>query len=98
MEWLLIALAAGGSGLIARRWQRRRALAAETGAELEGVRRLAEEDVTVLGEQLRRLDAEVAGRQLDEAARVDYQTALDAYEAAGRAAPRISAPDEVSKV
>lgn len=98
MEWVLIALAVGASGLIGRRWQRRRALAAESRAELEGVRRLAEEDVTVLGEQLRRLDAEVAGRQLDDAARVDYQTALDAYESAGRAAPRISAPDEVSKV
>lgn len=98
MEWLLIALLAGGSGLIGRRWHRRRALAAESREELEGVRRLAEEDVTVLGEQLRRLDAQVAGRPLDDAARVDYQTALDAYESAGRAAPRISAPDEVSTV
>ena len=98
MEWLLIALAVGGSGLIGRRWQRRRALAAESRAELDGVRRLAEEDVTVLGEQLRRLDAEVAGRELDDAAHADYQTALDAYESAGRAAPRISAPDEVSRV
>ncbi|WP_459968369.1 hypothetical protein [Nocardioides pyridinolyticus] len=99
MEWVLLALAvAGGSGWVGRRWRSRRADAAESRAELEGVRRLAEEDVTVLGEQLRRLDAEVAGRPLDDAARVDYQTALDAYESAGRAAPRIAAPDEVSKV
>jgi hypothetical protein len=98
MEWVLIALALGGTGLVGRRWQRRRALAAESKEELEGVRRLAEEDVTVLGEQLRRLDAEVAGRRLDDAARVDYQTALDAYESAGRTAPRISTPDEISKV
>ena len=55
MEWLLIALALGGTGLVGRSWQRRRALAAES-REVEGVRRLAEEDVTVLGEQLRRLE------------------------------------------
>jgi uncharacterized membrane protein YgcG len=98
MEWLLIALAVGGAGIVGRRWQRRRALVALSKSELEGVRRLAEEDVTVLGEQLRRLDAEVADRTLDEAARVDYQTALDAYESAGRAAPRIKTPEEISKV
>jgi hypothetical protein len=98
VEWLLIALAAGGAGLIGRRWQRRRARAAISQAELEGVLRLAGEDVTVLGEQLRALDAEVAGSVLDDAARADYQTALDAYESAGRAVPRISTPDEISKV
>ena len=98
MEWLVIALAVGGAGWAGVHWQRSRALAAGTREELEGVRRLAEEDVTVLGEQLRRLDAEVAGRPLDDAARVDYQTALDAYESAGRAAPRIGTPEEISMV
>jgi uncharacterized membrane protein YgcG len=99
MEWVLIALVVGGAGLAGgRRWQRSREQAAETRSELEGVRRLAEEDVTVLGEQLRRLDAEVAGRPLDDAARADYQTALDAYESAGRSAPRIGTPEEISRV
>ena len=53
-------------------------------AVLAGARTLCEEDVTLLGEQLRRLDAESADQPLDEAARVDYQAALDAYEAAHR--------------
>jgi hypothetical protein len=66
--------------------------------ELEGVRRLADEDVTYLGEQLQRLDAEVAGHQLDEATRIDYQKALDAYEHAQRAVPRITSADEISKI
>src|SRR5215216_735292 len=98
MEWLLIALAVGGGGLVARRWSRRRALLAEQQEELRGVRLLAEEDITILGEQLQRLGAEVAGRKLDEPTRVDYQTALDAYESARRDAPRIRTSDEISKV
>jgi hypothetical protein len=57
---------------------------------------LAGEDVTLLGEQLRRLDAEVA--QLDEDARRDYQVALDAYESAQRAVPRLTSTDQVSTV
>ena len=98
MEWLIIVLAVGGTGFVGRRLVHRRALRAETKEELEGVRRLAEEDVTVLGEQLRRLDAAVEGRELDDAARVDYQTALDAYESAGRLVPRLRTSDEISKV
>ena len=98
MEWLLIALVAGGGGLLTKRWTDRRAHRRDELAELEGVRRLADEDVTYLGEQLQRLDHEVAGRELDEAARVDYQTALDAYESAQRAVTRISTADEISTV
>ena len=81
MEWLIIAaLAAGGGVLGGRTWRgrrRERELALEHTEELEAVRSLADEDVTVLGEQLQRLDAQVAG-PLDEAARLDYQAALDA--------------------
>jgi hypothetical protein len=98
MEWLLIALAVGGGALVARRWSQRRALLAEQQQELDGVRRLAEEDVTILGEQLQRLGVEVAGQELDEPTRIDYKTALDAYESAQRDAPRIRAADEISKV
>lgn len=98
MEWLLIALALGGGGWAASRWRDRRALQTAQQEELEGVRRLAEEDVTVLGEQLRRLDAEVQGHELDDATRLDYQTALDAYESAQRAVPRIVSADELSQV
>ena len=98
MEWLLLLVAAGGGGLVAKRWRSRMTLRAEEAAELEGIRQLADEDVTFLGEQLQRLDEEVQGHMLDTATRVDYQAALDAYETAQRAVPRIRRADDVSKI
>jgi hypothetical protein len=98
VEWLLLLVVAGGGGLAAKRWLSRRTLGREELAELQGIRQLADEDVTYLGEQLRRLDDEVKGRELDAATRADYQTALDAYEAARRIVARIRSADEVSKV
>ncbi|HLK94309.1 MAG TPA: hypothetical protein VK365_01040 [Nocardioidaceae bacterium] len=99
MEWfLLAALTTGGGGYLARRWRANVARRREQQTELEGVRHLAEEDVTLLGEQLQRLDREVEGRALDEAARLDYQKALDSYESAQRAIPRIRGADEISTI
>jgi len=99
MEWLLIALAAGGgAGFATKRWRKRSMMRRQELEELAGVRKLADEDVTLLGEQLQRLDAEVAGRELDEPTRIDYQSALDAYESAERAVPRIRSVDEISKI
>ena len=97
MEWLLLVVA-GGGGLAVKRWRSRRVLRSQELAELEGVRQLAGEDVTFLGEQLQRLDEEVKGHQLDTATRVDYQAALDAYETAQRTVPRIRRPDDVSTI
>ena len=102
MEWLIVAVLAAAGGALGRRtWRgrgRRRELALEQAQELETARTLADEDVTVLGEQLRRLDAEVAGHPLDEAARLDYQAALDAYESAQRAVPAMRSVEEVTRV
>lgn len=98
MEWLLIALAAGGGGFFVRKVRARASRRQEAATDLEGVRRLADEDVTFLGEQLQRLDGEVAGAELDEATKVYYQTALDSYETAQRAVPRLRSPEEVSTV
>ena len=97
MEWLLL-LVAGGGGLGAKRWRSQRALRNRELAELEGIRHLADEDVTVLGEELQRLDEEVKGHELDTATRVDYQAALDAYEAAQRTVPRILRADDISTI
>jgi hypothetical protein len=98
MEWLLLVLVAGGGGLAGKRWRDRRAQRREDQEELEGVRQLADEDVTFLGEQLQRLDQEVRGHDLDTATRIDYQTALDAYETAQRTVPAIRRADDVSKI
>ena len=98
MEWLVMLVLAGGGAFGAQRWRGRVVGRRQRREELEAVRTLADEDVTFLGEQLQRLDAEVAGRALDEAARLDYQRALDAYEAAQRLVPRLEEAEEVSKV
>lgn len=91
--------AAGGAGAYAA--QRLRATRAERrgeAAELEQVRRVADEDVTVFGEQLRRLGEHVSEVDLDGQAREDYQVALDAYEHAKREVPRIDRFDQVSSL
>jgi hypothetical protein len=94
---LVLALLAGGAAVAGGRWWwDRRAHRQEDAVELDGVRALADEDVTLLGEELHRLDAEVG--RLGPEGRADYQRALDAYESAQRLVPRLSSADEVSKV
>jgi hypothetical protein len=96
MEWIvLLVLGAGAAAGAGRRITRRRR---EGRAELDGVRRLAEEDVTVFGEQLQRLDEVVGDHPLDADARRDYQVALDAYESAQRTAEKLDDPAQVSAV
>ncbi|HEY5832666.1 hypothetical protein [Streptomyces sp.] len=98
MEWLLLLLVAGGGGLAARQMLGRRSHHREEVEELDGIRQLADEDVTYLGEQLQRLDAQVAGQPLGADAQLDYQAALDAYETARREVPRIRKAEDVSTV
>jgi hypothetical protein len=99
MEWLLLALAAGGAATwTARRLSSLRADRREQAVVLDQMRRLGDEDVTVFGEQLQRLDRTLAGRPLDPSAQHDYQTALDAYERGKWDAPRMQHPDEISRL
>jgi hypothetical protein len=95
---LLIVLALGALvvALVVKANQRK--AVARKNAQLEPVKKLAFEDVTALGEELQRLDLELAGRQLDEGERADYQRALDAYESAKTAADRMAQPDDVRHV
>ena len=67
-------------------------------AELEPVKKLVFEDITVLGVELQELDLEMAGRELDTGMNADYQRALDAYEAAKYAGDRLTEPDQVKHV
>jgi uncharacterized membrane protein YgcG len=98
MEWLLAALGGGGVVLLGRYvWDRRNARRGDA-EELAEIRRLADEDITLLGEELGRLDARVTGRELDVDARVDFQVALDSYEAAQRAVKGIRTAEGISAV
>jgi hypothetical protein len=99
MEWLILALAAGGSvTYAARRATAGRVERREQAELLDQMRRLAGEDVTVFGEQLQRLDQTVAGMVLAADAQHDYQVALDAYERGTWDAPRMQHPDEISRL
>lgn len=66
--------------------------------EMASVQRAADEDVTVLGEELQQLDLELAGRQLDEATRDDYGRALDAYDAAKQSVEAVTHPEHIRHV
>ncbi|MGH3360171.1 MAG: hypothetical protein ACRDO7_15320 [Nocardioidaceae bacterium] len=98
--FLVFAAIIVGLVLVARRAKAaaevRRAEEAER--KLAPVKRLADEDVTALGEELQDLDLAMAGRELDEGERADYQRALDAYESAKEAVTAIKQPDDVKHV
>ena len=59
---------------------------------------LVGEDVTAFGEQLTDLHLETLGDQLDEAARHDYQRALDLYDDAKLALDRSETADQVFEI
>ncbi|MEJ7755260.1 MAG: hypothetical protein WKF83_02020 [Nocardioidaceae bacterium] len=67
-------------------------------AELASVKRVVDEDITALGEQLQGLDIDLLGRELDEGERADYQRGLDAYESAKSAIDDVTAPDAIRHV
>lgn len=99
MEWILAVLAAGGVSTVGwRRIATRRADRAQKAEDLDVARTMADEDTTLLGEQLQRLGADSPVADMDEATRLDYGAALDAYESAKRAVPRLRSADEVSTV
>ena len=103
MEWFLAGLATAlGAGsaciVILRRHAAREQQRRLDAHQLAGVRAMADEDTTLLGEQLQRLGDDHAVSAMDSATRTDYQTALDAYEAAKLAVPRLTSGNEVSSV
>lgn len=94
---VLVIVALGAAFLIAGRRSKQRALSRRD-AELSPVRKLAFEDITAFGEDLRGLDSEVSGRELDEGAKADYRRALDAYESAKLASDSIVQPDDIRHI
>jgi hypothetical protein len=67
-------------------------------AELESVKRTADEDITKFGEELRDLDLDMVGKDLGDGARQDYQRALDSYESAKAAVVAVTQADEIKHV
>jgi hypothetical protein len=67
-------------------------------SDLEGIRRVADEDVTRFGEELQRLDTDLLVDAIDEPTRQDYQRALDSYESAKESMARVTVPEDVRHV
>ncbi len=95
---VLIVLAVIAGALLVRHRNQQHQLAARTEEDLAKVRQTAEEDVTRYGEELQALDVDAAGRDLDEAARQDYQRALDCYEQAKESLDAVRKPEEIRHV
>ena len=101
MDILLVLLVIGAAVYLYQRQAsatRERALGERREADLAAVRKVAEEDVTRFGEELQRLDTEVLTTSLDEAARQDYQRALDSYESAKESLGLVTRSDEITHV
>jgi hypothetical protein len=97
---IVVAVVLGGVGLYRRTAvnQRQAAEQAALETQLSTSRRAADEDVTKFGEELQRLDSDVAGHALDEAMQQDYQRALDAYEDSKTSLAAVTKPDEIRHV
>ncbi|HEY5820817.1 MAG TPA: hypothetical protein VIT20_02495 [Propionibacteriaceae bacterium] len=97
---LLLAIVGGGVGLYRRHAVRQRQTQEQAALEnqLTTSKRAADEDVTKFGEELQRLDSDVAGHALDEPMQQDYQRALDAYEDSKSSLDAVTKPDEIRHV
>jgi hypothetical protein len=97
---VLVVVVGGGVALYRRHATREREAAeqAQLETQLSTSKRAADEDVTKFGEELQRLDSDVAGKPLDEAMQQDYQRALDAYDDAKMSLAAVSRPEEIRHV
>jgi hypothetical protein len=97
---IVTALIVGGVALYRRHaiQQRHAEKQAALETQLSTSKRAADEDVTKFGEELQRLDSDVAGHALDEAMHQDYQRALDAYDNAKMSLDAVTQPEEIRHV
>ena len=103
MKWVVIALIVIAVVVVVRQMRAAQAGGGARGGgvdevQLSAVTRAADEDVTVFGEELQRLDDQLGGHDLDEGMRADYQRALDAYEASKESLAAVRRPDDVRHV
>jgi hypothetical protein len=97
---VIVAVVLAGVGLYRRQAVNRRQAQEHAALEsqLATSRKAADEDVTKFGEELQRLDSEVAGHALDEPMQQDYQRALDAYDNAKMSLDAVTKPEEIRHV
>ena len=101
MELLVVLIVVVIAFVVARsvaQSKQRQALEQRRVADLDAVRKVADEDVTRFGEELQRLDSDLLVDPLDEAARQDYQRALDSYESAKDSMTRVTRSEEIRHV
>jgi len=102
MEWILLIAVVVIGVMVMRSYQRTKLETRKrdevTAAELESVKRTADEDITKFGEELQALDLDMVGKDLGEGAHQDYQRALDSYESAKEAIGAVTQADQIKHV
>src|SRR6266545_5374117 len=102
MEWILLLAVVVIAAMAFRSYQRSKLETRQrdqvTAAEVESVKRTADEDITKFGEELQALDLDMTGKDLGEGARQDYQRALDCYESAKQAVGAVTQADQIRHV
>ena len=102
MEIFLVLLILVAAAVIARavtkQREAKRRREVEAAEQLSAVRRAADEDVTIFGEEMQQVGNDISGHELDSGGRADYQRALDAYEDAKESVAAIREPDDVKHV
>jgi hypothetical protein len=100
MEYVLVLALAVGGGLVwlGYRLRARRSAGRDRVEALAQMRKLCEEDLAVLAENLRRVDAEAADRPLDEDSWNDFRAARKSHRTAQQAVGWITGADEIGKV
>jgi hypothetical protein len=97
---VIVAVVLAGVGLYRRAAINRRQAEEQAALEsqLSTSKKAADEDVTTFGEELQRLDSDVAGHALNEPMQQDYQRALDAYDNAKVSLDAVTRPEEIKHV
>jgi hypothetical protein len=96
LPWLLLLVGGGGLALLARSRYRQREQTRAEAEDLARVRQTVDEDITAYGEQLDRLDPDLAA--MDDASREDFRRALDAYDLAKQRIAAARRPADVQGV
>ena len=97
-EFFLVILVVLGAAAFISNQRQKRQIEAHRVNSLDGVRKLADEDVTVFGEELQSLHIETMTTELNTAMRQDYQRALASYETAKERLRTATEPDHIKAV